>query len=93
MAAVQRQLLQHGFSLLQAGGELIYSVCSFEYEETIAQLAWMLDEYAGKIELVSPVQRLPDYYKRFVTRENLLLIYSGNKNNMDGFGAFIVRKL
>ena len=92
MATEQRKFLQHGFSLLQAGGELIYSVCSFEREETVAQLSWMLDEYAGKIELVSPVQRLPDYYKRFVTRDNLLLIYSGNKDNMDGFGAFIVRK-
>ncbi len=92
MATDQRKLLHHGFSLLQSGGELIYSVCSFESEETVAQLSWMLNEYAGKIELVSPVQRLPDYYKRFVTKENVLLIYSGNKDNMDGFGAFVVRK-
>ena len=51
------------------------------------------EEYQDTIELVSPGSRLPDYYRRFVTREKLLLIYSGNKEAMDGFGAFVVRKV
>jgi len=93
MAAQQRKLLAHAFALLPENGELIYSVCSFEREETLDQLHWILEEYRGTIELITPVLRLPDYYKRFVTRENMLLVYSGNQDNMDGFGAFVVRKI
>ena len=47
--------------------------------------------YGDKLELVSPVPRLPDYYKKYVTRQNLLLVYSGNQDDLDGFGAFVVR--
>lgn len=93
MANKQRELLTHAISILKPGGELIYSVCSFEYEETVGQLEWLQNEFGDKIELISPLGRLPDYYKRFVTKELVLLIYSGNKELMDGFGAFIVRKV
>lgn len=92
MANIQKDLLSHAWSLLSPGGELIYSVCSFETEETTDQLKWLMNKYGDKIEIVSPVQRLPDYYKRYVTRENILHIYFGNQDQMDGFGAFIVKK-
>ncbi len=92
LASLQRAMITHALSLLQAGGELVYSVCSFEQEETVAHLNWIKSSFGEKIEIVSPVVRLPDYYKKFVTRDNILLIYSGNKEAMDGFGAFIVRK-
>lgn len=92
LAALQRTMITHALSLLAAGGELIYSVCSFEQEETLAHLNWIQSTFGNKVEVISPVVRLPDYYKKFVTRDNLLLIYSGNKEAMDGFGAFIVRK-
>ncbi len=93
LSRLQRSLIQHALDILKDGGELIYSVCSFEREEVVEHLAWLREAYANRIEVISPVSRLPDYYKRFVTRENALLIYSGNKDGMDGFGAFIVRKL
>ena len=93
MANKQRELLAHGLSILKPGGELIYSVCSFEPEETVGQLEWLQSEFGDKIEVISPLDRLPDYYKRFVTKELVMLIYSGNKDMMDGFGAFIVRKV
>ena len=93
MASRQRELLQHGLSLLKIGGEIVYSVCSFEQEETIDQLNWLKTNFGDTIELVSPVSRIPDYYKRFITRDNILLIYSGNKDMMDGFGAFIIKKI
>lgn len=92
MVKAQRDLLVHALDILPSGGEIIFSVCSFEPEETLDHLAWIQKEYRDKIEVVSPVERLPDYYKRFVTRENVLLIFSGNKEDMDGFGAFIIRK-
>ena len=92
MAETQQELLAHGIKLLRKGGELIYSVCSFEEEETLGHLAWLEKEFGDTIEIESPSGRIPDYYGRFVTREKVLLIYSGNKDMMDGFGAFILRK-
>jgi 16S rRNA (cytosine967-C5)-methyltransferase len=93
MAEQQRAFIKHALSLLKPGGELIYSVCSFEREETEDQLTWIKREYGDKVEVQSPVARLPDYFKRYVTRENVLLIYPGNQDSMDGFGAFIVKRL
>jgi 16S rRNA (cytosine967-C5)-methyltransferase len=93
LARQQRALIEHAFEILKPGGELVYSVCSFETEEILDHLDWATKHYGKKLELVSPVSRLPDYYKRFVTRENVLLVYSGNKDAMDGFGAFILRKV
>ncbi len=91
MATQQRELIEHALTLLKKGGELIYSVCSFEPEETEKHLIWIEEKFGDRIELVSPVQRLPDYYKRYVTRENVMLIYAGNQDELDGFGAFILR--
>lgn len=91
MAQQQRQLIMHALSCLDAGGELIYSVCSFEPEETIAHVSWLREQFGDTIELISPLSRLPDYYKRYVTRDHLLLVYAGNSDEMDGFGAFIIK--
>ncbi len=91
MATLQRKLIEHAMTLINPGGEFIFSVCSFEPEETINQVKWIQDKYGDRIELLSPVSRLPDYYKRYVTRDNILLIYSGNQDEIDGFGAFIIK--
>jgi 16S rRNA (cytosine967-C5)-methyltransferase len=88
----QRTLIAHALSMLASGGELIYSVCSFEYEETLGQLEWAKAEYGDAIELVHPGPRLPDYFKKYLTREHIFLVFSDNKENMDGFGAFILKK-
>lgn len=93
MADLQRKLLDHAVQLLRPGGELIYSVCSFEPEETAAHVAWIKANHGDRLELLSPVSRLPDYYKKYVTRQNLLLVYAGNQDDMDGFGAFILKKV
>ncbi len=91
MAELQRRLITHALRQLRIGGELIFSVCSFEPEETSAQLDWALKEFGSSVELISPVVRLPDYFKRYVTRDNVLLIYGGNPDQTDGFGSFIVK--
>jgi 16S rRNA (cytosine967-C5)-methyltransferase len=91
MAAQQRQLLLHAISLVKPGGDVIYSVCSYEPEETLDHLDWLRGDLSNKVELVSPVSRLPDYYKKYVTRENALIIYSGNQDQMDGFGCFVIK--
>ena len=88
----QIEMIEHAMEMIKPGGELIYSVCSFEPEETTEQLAWLTKKFEGQFEQVSPLPRLPDYYKKYVTRENVLLIFSGNLDDMDGFGAFLVKK-
>lgn len=93
MAETQRQLLEHVLTMLKPGGQLIYSVCSFEPEESLDHVPWLKDKLGDSIELLSPVSRLPDYYKRYVTRQNLLMVYAGNQDDMDGFAAFILRKV
>jgi 16S rRNA (cytosine967-C5)-methyltransferase len=92
MQEIQRQLLKHAIEMCSSGNEVIYSVCSFELEESVGHLKWIKSQFGDSFEVVSPVSRLPDYYKRFVTRDNVLLIYAGNQDNMDGFSSFIVRK-
>ena len=92
MAKQQRELIKHALEILKIGGELVYSVCSFEPEETEDHLKWLETEMAGKIDVVTPVSRLPDYFKKYVTRQNVLLIFAGNQDDMDGFGAFIIRR-
>lgn len=91
MADLQKQMISHALQQLKVGGELIFSVCSFEPEETISQMKWAKEKFGDQIEILSPVARLPDYFKRYVTRENLLLIYGGNQDQTDGFGAFILK--
>ena len=91
LATLQRKMIEHAFTMLKPGGELIYSVCSFEPEETERHAKWAIETFGPKVELVSPVSRLPDYFKRYVTRDNVLMIYAGNQDDMDGFGAFIVK--
>ena len=90
---LQQKLITHALSLLKPGGELIYSVCSFETEETIDHLTWLKENFSDQIKVISPRERLSEYYKKFVTKEGILLIYTDNRHNMDGFGAFIIEKI
>jgi 16S rRNA (cytosine967-C5)-methyltransferase len=91
MSKRQREMIAHALTLLDKGGELLYSVCSFEPEESLEHLNWIKSEFNDKIEVISLVSRLPDYFKRYVTRENALMIYAGNQDDMDGFAAFAVK--
>ena len=91
LADLQKKMIEHALKMLKPGGELIYSVCSFETDETESQARWVKSTYGDKVEIISPVSRLPDYFKRYVTRENVLMIYAGNQDDMDGFGAFIIK--
>jgi 16S rRNA (cytosine967-C5)-methyltransferase len=92
LAEQQWKMIQHALELLKPGGELIYSVCSFETEETEDHLQRLEQQFSDTIEVVSPLPRLPDYYKKYVTRDQLFAVYAGNQDDMDGFGAFIIRK-
>lgn len=90
-AQEQARLLE-GLALnVAAGGELIYIVCSFELEETIHQINNFLSNHP-EFEKLSPLDRIHDFYKKYVTRENELLIYSGNPDDLDGFFAVVLKK-
>lgn len=91
LAGQQWEMILHALKQLKVGGELIYSVCSFETEETENHLKRIADTMGDQVEIISPVSRLPDYYKKYVTRNNLLHIYPGNQDDMDGFGAFVIK--
>ncbi len=91
MAEQQWTMIKHALDQLKPGGELIYSVCSFESEETEDHLKRIKEEMSDRVEIISPVNRLPDYYKKYVTQDQLFAVYAGNQDDMDGFGAFIVR--
>ena len=92
MVDVQRKLFIHAFNILSKDSELVYSVCSSESEEIYSHLDWLQKNHANCYELIDPSTRLQSYYKRFVTKDKVLLIYGGNTDSMDGFGAFIVKK-
>jgi 16S rRNA (cytosine967-C5)-methyltransferase len=87
----QWSMITKALKRIKVGGELIYAVCSFEPEECELHLQRLLTEYPDHIEVISPVSRLPDYFKRYVTRKNILAVYAGNQDDMDGFGAFVVK--
>ncbi len=91
LANKQRELIEKALSLLKVGGLLIYSVCSFEPEESLQHLECLKEKYGERIEVISPVSHLPDYFKKYVTRDNILKIYSGNQDEMDGFAAFCIQ--
>jgi 16S rRNA (cytosine967-C5)-methyltransferase len=92
MALKQRELLKKAWDLLLPGGELVYAVCSFEPEETNAQLDFARTTFGEELLVVNPAERLPDYYRRYNSKDQMLLIYSGNADEADGFGAFILQK-
>lgn len=87
----QRVLLEQALRLIAPGGEITLMVRSFEDEETRYHLEWLQRVHGSRVEPISPVGRLPDYYKKYVTRENLLLAFAGNQDAMDGGGAFVFK--
>jgi 16S rRNA (cytosine967-C5)-methyltransferase len=93
LANLQRKLLSHAIEISKPGTEIIYSVCSFEPEESENHVKWLRKEMGERVEVKSIIYRLPDYYKKYVNRDHVLLIFSGNSEDMDGFGAFVVKVL
>ena len=92
MAKIQRLLIEHGVRSLPKGGRMVYSVCSFEPEELFDHLVWIKKEFADEVSVLSPLPHLPNYYKKYVTKQNIFFVMCGNQDKMDGFSAFILQK-
>jgi 16S rRNA (cytosine967-C5)-methyltransferase len=90
-AQEQRRLLDGLAVAVRPGGELVYIVCSVEQEETTLQMADFLERHK-EFEVVSLERRVHDYYRKYVTRGNELLILPGNADDLDGFYAMVLRK-
>lgn len=89
-AAEQERLLNGLAETVAPNGELIYIVCSFEEEETTEQIKKFLEKHPN-FEKVSPLDRIHDFYKRYV-RNNELVIYASNSDDFDGFFGAVLRK-
>lgn len=87
----QARLLDGLANAVKPGGELIYIVCSFEQEETTAQIKSFLEKHPD-FKRVSVQDRVHDFYKKYVTKQGDLLIFSGNQDDLDGFFACVLKK-
>lgn len=93
MSLIQQKLLSHALSILKVGGELIFSVCSFEKEESLDHLSYLKEKFGTKISFLSIEDRVSDYFKKFITDKILLRIFPNEQDEMDGFCCFVVKKL
>lgn len=88
----QKKLLFGLAKSLNLFGELLYVVCSFEPEETTLQIEEFLAHHPD-FEIESLANRVHDFYRKYVTKRNELLIYGGNIDDLDGFYAVILKKV
>lgn len=72
------------------GGELIYIVCSHELEETSEQIKAFLQNHPA-FRVVPLEGRIHDYYRKYVTRHDELLVLPGNTDDIDGFYAVVLK--
>jgi 16S rRNA (cytosine967-C5)-methyltransferase len=87
----QERLLNGLAPHVAPAGELIYVVCSNEREETSDQIHRFLETHSD-FEIASLDGRVHDYYRKYVTPRNELLIYPGNQDDLDGFYAVVLRR-
>ncbi|MGE0171979.1 MAG: transcription antitermination factor NusB [Oligoflexales bacterium] len=88
----QRAMLTHALKHLKPDGEIIYFVHSFDKGESEFHITQLTKDVKNQVEVVPIVARLPDYFKRYVTRTHVLLLNPGNPDETDGLAAFILRK-
>ena len=51
------------------------------------------DRWRDQVEVVEIRDRIPDYYGRYVTKEHVLSVFIGNKDGLDGFTCFVLKKV
>lgn len=54
MAKVQKELLEAAIHATKIGGRIVYSTCTLTPEENEGVVAWVMEKFAGKLEVVDP---------------------------------------
>ena len=91
-AKEQERLLDGLATAVAPQGELIYIVCSNEWDETVMQTEKFLGKHP-EFQIASLNGRIHDYYRKYVTRNNELMLLPGNPDDLDGFYAVIFKKV
>ncbi len=87
----QKHILHGLAGRVKEGGELLYVVCSFEPEETYLQIDEFLNTHS-EYEVHPLDDRVHDFYRKYVTKRQELVIYGGNSDDLDGFYAVLLKK-
>ena len=90
-ATEQKRLMEAASKKVKIGGELLYIVCSHETEETVDITKDFLSSHSD-FERVELEGRMHDYYRKYVTNDNELVVLPGNSDNLDGFFAAVFRR-
>ncbi len=90
-AEEQKRLLDGLASAVQSGGELVYMVCSNEIEETVKQTEQFLSTHP-EFSIVHLSGRIHNYYRKYLTNCNEVLVFPGNSEEIDGFYAVVFRR-
>lgn len=98
MAAEQRQLINHAFSLLKKGGTMVYSTCSLEPEENEGVIDWFLEKHPDAkiipieldIKRAEPVTEFEG--KRYNPEVKKCLRIWPQDNDTEGFFVVKIRK-
>ncbi len=88
LAEIQYDLLKNASKLLRKGGELVYSVCSFEPEETSLLIEKFLEEESS-FSIVKADKQLPPVYRKYFTKEGWFYSIPIERDDLDGF--FLVK--
>ncbi len=54
MAKIQKELLESAIHATKIGGRIVYSTCTLTPEENEGVVAWVLEKFKGKLEVVDP---------------------------------------
>ena len=91
-AQVQKEILEHLAPSVAIGGELLYTVCSFEPEETTEQIDLFLRNHT-EFQRYNILERVHPYYQKYLKSNHEIIIYPGNTDSLDGFFGVVLKRV
>jgi 16S rRNA (cytosine967-C5)-methyltransferase len=94
LANLQARILDHAFSLLPAGGTMVYCVCSLEAAEGVGQIEAFLARESGAERVPVEAGEIGGMSELVTDKGDLLCLPSkrANEGGMDGFFAARLKK-
>lgn len=91
LVKIQRTLLENVSENVAPGGILVFTVCTFNSEETEDQVAWFLDNHTD-FEIAPPPENTLVDWDKVLNEKGFLRVYT-HRHDCDGFfGARLRRK-